>query len=97
MNFNHYSRFSSRDSKMAVPRLQLCSSAKFNAVQNLSLSLPAHSMLELSWAKWYCDRFLYEIFGFSLSVSFHRSSTYSYIIWGSGIQPGAREDMLGGT
>jgi hypothetical protein len=31
--------------------------------------------------KWHWDRFFSEFFGFSLSVSFHRTSPYSYIIF----------------
>jgi hypothetical protein len=33
--------------------------------------------------KWHWDRIFSELFSFCLSVSFHRGSPYSYIIWGN--------------
>jgi hypothetical protein len=39
-------------------------------------------MWDLWRTKWHWDRFFSEFFGFPLSISFHRRSPYSYIIWG---------------
>jgi hypothetical protein len=38
-------------------------------------------MWDLSWTKWYWDRFLSEFFGIFLSIPFHRDCPYSYIWW----------------
>jgi hypothetical protein len=39
-------------------------------------------MWDLWWTKWNWDRFISEFFCFPLSISFHRGSPYSYLIWG---------------
>jgi hypothetical protein len=39
------------------------------------------------WTKWHCDRFLSEFFCFSLSISFHCGSPYSYDIWDMNNRP----------
>jgi hypothetical protein len=38
-------------------------------------------MWYLWWTNWHWDRIFSEFFGFALSVSFHRGSPHSYIIW----------------
>jgi hypothetical protein len=45
------------------------------------------AMWDLWWAKWHWDRFFSEFFSFSLSVSFHFGSPYSYITWGMNNKP----------
>jgi hypothetical protein len=42
-------------------------------------SYPGQSMWDLWWTEWHRDSFLYEPFGFLLSVSFHRGCPCSYI------------------
>jgi hypothetical protein len=44
-------------------------------------------MWDLLRTKWYRDRFFSEFFGFPLSISFHRGSPYSCIIWGMNKRP----------
>jgi hypothetical protein len=44
-------------------------------------------MWDLWWEKWHWDRLFSEFFGFPLSMSFHRGSSYSYIIWGMNNMP----------
>jgi hypothetical protein len=39
---------------------------------------PGQSMWDLWWTEWHWDRFFSELFGFTLSVSFHRRSSNSY-------------------
>jgi hypothetical protein len=39
-------------------------------------------MWDVWWTKWLWDRYVSEFFGFTLSISFHHGSPYSYIIWG---------------
>jgi hypothetical protein len=49
-------------------------------------SPPDQSVWYLWWTKWHWNIFSSEFCGFSLSVSFHRSSPRSYI-WGTTIGP----------
>jgi hypothetical protein len=44
-------------------------------------------MWDLWHTKWPWDRFISEFFGFSLSISFHCGSPYSYITWGMNNRP----------
>jgi len=41
--------------------------------------VPDHSMWDLWWTKWHCDRFLSQYFCFPLSVSFHQRSIFIFI------------------
>jgi hypothetical protein len=43
-------------------------------------SRPCQFMWDLLWVKWHWERFFSEFFGLTLSVSFHRGSSYSFII-----------------
>jgi hypothetical protein len=36
--------------------------------------------VDLWLTKWHCSKFLSELFGFLLSLSFHRGSSYSYML-----------------
>jgi hypothetical protein len=40
------------------------------------------SMCDLLHTKWHWDKFFPEVFGFPLSISFHRGCPYIHIIWG---------------
>jgi hypothetical protein len=44
-------------------------------------------MFDLWWTKWQLDRIFSEFFGFLLSVSFHRGSAISYVMWGMSNKP----------
>jgi hypothetical protein len=44
-------------------------------------SPPESVHCDLWWTTWHLDSFLSEFFGFSLSITFHRGSPYSSIIW----------------
>jgi hypothetical protein len=44
-------------------------------------SRPGNSIWDLWWTEWHWDGFLFEFFGFLLSVSFHRDSPCSHIVW----------------
>jgi hypothetical protein len=43
-------------------------------------SRPCQFMWDLRWVKWHWERFFSEFFGLTLSVSFHRGFSYSFII-----------------
>lgn len=47
----------------------------------LFLSHPGQSMWDSWWRKWHWDRLVSMLIGFLLSISFHHSSPYSYIVW----------------
>jgi hypothetical protein len=53
-----------------VSRRPLTAEARFRA--------PSQSMWDLWWTKWHWDMFFSELFGFPLSISFHRRSPNEY-------------------
>jgi len=38
-----------------------------------------YTLMHICWAKWHCDRFFLEYFGFTLSVTFPQSSIFNFI------------------
>jgi hypothetical protein len=44
-------------------------------------------MWDILWTRWHWDRFFSEFFGFLVSISFHRESLYSYIVWEMNSRP----------
>jgi hypothetical protein len=46
-------------------------------------------MFDLWWKTWHWDTFLSEFLGLPQSISFHRGSPHSYIIWGMNNRPAA--------
>jgi hypothetical protein len=53
-------------------------------------SHPGQSMWDFWWVKCYWNRFFSEFFAFPLSISFHHSSPFSYMIWGMNNRPVGR-------
>jgi hypothetical protein len=62
---------------------------------------PGSCLVQSKWdlwlTKWHWDRVFSEFFGFTLSVSFHRSSRDSYITWGMLVAAVQRHNLTPST